>query len=123
MIGFSFGASAVLATNGSEIWSPLRTSSFYRNTTWSSQYIRCRGTNQNQLLSYRLPSTQNHLVQEQYYLPANIYVNDDEVTSELVIGQPKPSLQITYTCVARNLYNDELKTSTKIGKVYLEMQE
>ena len=56
-------------------------------------------------------------------LPANIYVNDDEVTSELVIGQPKPSLQITYTCVARNLYNDELKTSTKIGKVYLEMQE
>ena len=52
-----------------------------------------------------------------------MYVNDDEVTSELVIGQPKPSLQITYTCVARNLYNDELKTSTKIGKVYLEMQE
>ncbi|CAH3160380.1 unnamed protein product [Porites lobata] len=47
-------------------------------------------------------------------LPANIYINDDEVTSELMIGQPKPSLQNTYTCVARNLYNDEVKTTTKI---------
>ena len=49
-------------------------------------------------------------------LPANIYINDDEVTSELLIGQPKPSLQNTYTCVARNLYNNEVKTTTKIGE-------
>lgn len=43
-------------------------------------------------------------------------VTKDEVTAELVIGQFQPSDQATYTCVARNVYNNEVKTTTKIGK-------
>ena len=43
-------------------------------------------------------------------------VTIDEVTSELVIGQFHPSDQATYTCVARNMYNDEVRIDTKIGK-------
>ncbi|KAM7427694.1 hypothetical protein ABFA07_021217 [Porites harrisoni] len=41
-------------------------------------------------------------------------VTKDEVAAELVIGQFQPSDQATYTCVARNVYNDEVKTTTKI---------
>ena len=123
MIGFSFGASAVLATNGSEIWSPSEPPVF---TVTPPEAVNISGVEEP--IRINCSATGSPLPNITWYknnitLPANIYVNDDEVTSELVIGQPKPSLQITYTCVARNLYNDELKTSTKIGKVYLEMQE
>ena len=48
-------------------------------------------------------------------MPVFNNVTTYEVTSELVIGQFKPSDQATYTCVARNMYNDEEKTSTNIG--------
>lgn len=44
-------------------------------------------------------------------------VTKDEVAAELVISQFQPSDQATYTCVARNVYNDEVKTTTKIGMV------
>ena len=43
-------------------------------------------------------------------------VTDDEFTSELVIGQFQPADQATYKCVARNVYNDTVETSTKICK-------
>ena len=36
-----------------------------------------------------------------------------------MIGQFKPSDQATYTCVARNMYNDEEKTSTNIGNEFI----
>ena len=36
-----------------------------------------------------------------------------------MIGQFKPSDQATYTCVARNMYNDEEKTSTNIGNAFI----
>ena len=49
-------------------------------------------------------------------LPVFNNVTTDEVTSELVIGQFKPSDQATYTCVARNMYNDEVRTDAEIGK-------
>ena len=52
-------------------------------------------------------------------LPVFNNVTTDEVTSELVIGQFKPSDQATYTCVARNMYNDEEKTSTNIGNAFI----
>ncbi|CAH3160376.1 unnamed protein product [Porites lobata] len=50
-------------------------------------------------------------------LPVFNNVTTDEVTSELVIGQFKPSDQATYTCVARNMYNDEEKTTTNIALI------
>ena len=53
-------------------------------------------------------------------LPVFNNVTTDEVTSELVIGQFKPSDQATYTCVARNMYNDEEKTSTNIGNEFID---
>ena len=122
MIGFSLGASAVLATNGSEIWSPSEPPVF---TVTPPEAVNISGVEEP--VRINCSATGSPLPKITWYknnitLPADIYVNDDEVTSELVIGQPKPSLQITYTCVARNLYNDELKTSTKIGEVCLEMQ-
>ena len=43
-------------------------------------------------------------------------VTADVVTSELAIGRFQPSDQATYTCVARNVYSDEVTASTKIGK-------
>ena len=43
-------------------------------------------------------------------------VTADVVTSELAIGRFQPSDQATYTCVARNVYNDEVRATTKIGK-------
>lgn len=52
-------------------------------------------------------------------LPVFNNVTTDEVTSELVIGQFKPSDQATYTCVARNMYNDEEKTRTNIGNAFI----
>jgi len=33
-----------------------------------------------------------------------------------VIGQFKPSDQATYTCVARNMYDDEVRADAEIGK-------
>lgn len=47
------------------------------------------------------------------------YVNKREFTSELVIEQFQPSDQATYTCVARNVYNDTIQTTSKIGKATL----
>ena len=44
------------------------------------------------------------------------YVTKQELTSELVIGQFQPSDQATYTCVARNVYNDIVNTTSKIGE-------
>ena len=44
------------------------------------------------------------------------YVTKKELTSELVIGQFQPSDQATYTCVARNVYNDIVKTTSRIGE-------
>lgn len=43
-------------------------------------------------------------------------VSEDEVISELVIGQFQPSDQATYKCVARNKYNNTVQTGSKIGK-------
>ena len=43
-------------------------------------------------------------------------VTADEFTSELVIGEFMPADQATYTCVARNFYNDTVETSTRICK-------
>ena len=45
--------------------------------------------------------------------------NSDEVAGELVIDQFQPSDQATYTCIARNMYKDEVKTSTKIGTMLI----
>ena len=39
-----------------------------------------------------------------------------EFTSELVIGEFQPADQATYKCVARNVYNDTVETSTRICK-------
>ncbi|KAL9980581.1 hypothetical protein ACROYT_G009187 [Oculina patagonica] len=39
---------------------------------------------------------------------------EDEFTSELVIGEFQPADQATYICVARNVYNDTVETSSKI---------
>ena len=46
-------------------------------------------------------------------------VTEDEFTSELVIGEFQPADQATYRCVARNVYNDMVETSTKICKLAL----
>jgi len=43
-------------------------------------------------------------------------VSADEFTSELVIGEFQPADQATYKCVARNVYNDTVETSTRICK-------
>ena len=43
-------------------------------------------------------------------------VTADKFTSELVIGQFQPADQATYKCVARNVYNDTIETSTRICK-------
>ena len=43
-------------------------------------------------------------------------VTADEFTSELVIGEFMPADQATYKCVARNIYNDTVETSTRICK-------
>ena len=43
-------------------------------------------------------------------------VTADEFTSELVIGEFLPADQATYRCVARNVYNDTVETSTRICK-------
>ena len=40
---------------------------------------------------------------------------------ELVIDQFQPSDQATYTCIARNMYKDEVKTSTKIGTMLIQL--
>ena len=43
-------------------------------------------------------------------------VTADEFTSELVIGEFLPADQDTYRCVASNVYNDTVETSTRICK-------
>ena len=43
-------------------------------------------------------------------------VTADEFISELVIGEFQPADQGTYKCVARNVYNDTVQTSTRICK-------
>ena len=43
-------------------------------------------------------------------------VTADEFTSELVIGEFQPADQATYKCVARNVYNNTVETSTRICK-------
>jgi len=43
-------------------------------------------------------------------------VTDDEFTSELVIGEFQLADQATYKCVARNVYNNTVETSTRICK-------
>ena len=52
-------------------------------------------------------------------IPSPNNVTKDEVTSELVIDQFQTSIQTQYTCVARNEYNDEVKTSTKLGRAHV----
>ena len=52
-------------------------------------------------------------------IPSPNNVTRDEVTSELVIDQFQTSIQTQYTCVARNEYNDEVKTSTKLGRAHV----
>ena len=47
-------------------------------------------------------------------------VTEDEFTSELVIGEFQPTDQATYRCVARNVYNDTVETSSKICKSTLQ---
>ena len=47
-------------------------------------------------------------------------VTEDEFTSELVIGEFQPADQATYRCVARNVYNDTVETSSKICKSTLQ---
>ena len=54
-------------------------------------------------------------------IPSSYYANSDEVTGELVIDQFQPSDQATYTCIARNMYKDEVKTSTKIGTMLIQL--
>ncbi|KAJ7374119.1 Immunoglobulin super DCC subclass member 3 [Desmophyllum pertusum] len=41
-------------------------------------------------------------------------VTEDLFTSELVIGEFQPADQATYRCVARNVYNDTVETSSRI---------
>ena len=48
-------------------------------------------------------------------------VTDGEVISEFVIKQFQPSDQATYTCVARNFYNDTVQSSSEIGKASICM--
>ena len=43
-------------------------------------------------------------------------ITEDEFTSELVIGEFQPADQATYRCVARNVYNDTVETSSRICK-------
>ena len=43
-------------------------------------------------------------------------VTADQFTSELVISEFVPADQATYRCVARNVYNDTVETSTTICK-------
>jgi len=43
-------------------------------------------------------------------------VTADEFTSELVIGEFQPADQATYKCIARNVYNNTVETSTRICK-------
>ena len=43
-------------------------------------------------------------------------ITEDEVTSELVFGEFQPADQATYRCVARNVYNDTVETSSRICK-------
>jgi len=47
-------------------------------------------------------------------MPVINKVTADEFTSELVIGEFQPADQATYKCVARNVYNDTVETSTRI---------
>ena len=47
-------------------------------------------------------------------------VTEDEFASELVIGEFQPADQATYRCVARNVYNDSVETSSKICKSPLQ---
>ena len=49
-------------------------------------------------------------------LPVINKVTDNEFTSELVIGEFQPADQATYKCVARNVYNNTVETSTRICK-------
>ena len=44
------------------------------------------------------------------------YIAKEELTSELVIEQFQPSDQGSYTCIARNVYNDTVEASSKIGE-------
>ena len=48
--------------------------------------------------------------------PVRNNVTDDEFTSELVISEFQPADQATYKCVARNVYNNTVESSTKICK-------
>ena len=50
-------------------------------------------------------------------MPVINNVTDEEFTSELVIGEFQPADQATYRCVARNVYNDTVETSTRICKL------
>ena len=50
-------------------------------------------------------------------------VTDYEFTSELVIGKFQPADQATYKCVARNVYNDTVETSTRICKSSMSYHE
>lgn len=54
-------------------------------------------------------------------IPSTYYANTAEVTGELVIDQFQPSDQATYTCIVRNVYKDEVKTSTKIGTMLIQL--
>ena len=54
-------------------------------------------------------------------IPSTYYADTAEVTVELVIDQFQPSDQATYTCSARNMYKDEVKTSTKIGTMLIQL--
>ena len=49
-------------------------------------------------------------------MPVLNNVTADEFTSELVIGEFQPADQATYKCVARNVYNDTVETSTRVCK-------
>ena len=49
-------------------------------------------------------------------MPVINKITADEFTSELVIGEFQPADQATYKCVARNVYNDTVETSTRICK-------
>ena len=54
-------------------------------------------------------------------IPSTYYANSDEVTGELLIDQFQPLDQATYTCIAHNMYKDEVKTSTKIGTMLIQL--
>ena len=43
-------------------------------------------------------------------------VTNDEFTSELVINAFQPEDQGTYSCVARNVYNDTVNTNSRVCK-------